>query len=72
MVTPAVHPVTINQLACMFEAAGRANSELSAAHRSKPRDPGVIEILRQRSREMNRAYDAARRRYKQQQKADQA
>ena len=68
MTAPA-QPVTLEQLARLFEAANRANSELSAALRAKPRDPDAIERLRQRSRALNSAYDAARRQHKRQQKA---
>lgn len=70
MTSPA-QPVTLEQLARLFEAANKANSELSAAHCDKPRDPDLIERLRQRSRALNSAYDAARRQYKRQQKAAQ-
>lgn len=62
---------TLEQLAMLFDAANKANSELSAAHCAKPRDRYLIERLRQRSRALNSAYDAARRKYKRQQKAAQ-
>lgn len=62
-------PVTLEQLARLFDAADRANSELSVAHCAKPRDRDLIERLRQRSRALNSAYDAARRQYKRQQKS---
>lgn len=64
-------PVTLEQLARLFEAANQANRDLDAARRAKPRDPEIIKILLQRSSELNSAYDAARRRYKRQQKAAQ-
>ena len=67
--TTKPQPITLEQLARLFEAANRANSELSAAHRAKPRDKDLIERLRQRSRALNSAYDAARRQHKRQQKA---
>lgn len=63
--------ITLEQLARLFEAANKANSELAAAHRAKPRDKDLIERLRQRSRALNSAYDAVRRQYKRQQKAAQ-
>ena len=68
MTAPAP-PVTLERLARLFEAANKSNSELSAAHCAKPRDPDLIERLRQRSRALNSAYDAARRQHKRQQKA---
>lgn len=63
--------ITLDQLARLFDAANRANSELAAAHRAKPRDPAAIERARQRSSALNSAYDAARRQHKRQQKAAQ-
>ena len=69
--TGLAQPVTLEQLARLFEAANKANSELSAAHRMKPRDPDLIERLRQRSRALNSAYDAARRQHKRQKRAAQ-
>jgi hypothetical protein len=68
MTAPA-QPVTLEQLARLFEAARQANSDLDAARRVKPSDPDAIERLRQRSRALNSAYDAARRQHKRQQKA---
>lgn len=63
-------PVTLEQLAMLFDAANKANSELSVAHRAKPRDPAAaIERARKRSSALNSAYDAARRQHKRQQKA---
>lgn len=62
-------PVTLEQLARLFDAANRANSELAAAHRMRPRDRDAIERARQRSSALNSAYDAARRQHKRQQKA---
>lgn len=62
---------TLEQLAMLFDAANRANSELAAAHRMRPRDRDLIERMRQRSRALNSAYDATRRQYKRQQKAAQ-
>jgi hypothetical protein len=68
--TPAAQPVTFEQLAKLYAAANLANSELATAMRAKPRDREVIEYLRQRSRELNSAYDAARRAHKKQQKSE--
>ena len=69
--TTKPQPITLEQLARLFDAANRANIELSVAHCAKPRDRDLIERLRQRSRALNSAYDAARRQYKRQQKAAQ-
>ena len=63
--------ITLDQLARLFEAANKANSELAAAHRAKPRDRDAIERARQRSSALNSAYDAAKRQYKRQKKAAQ-
>lgn len=68
MTAPA-QPVTLEQLARLFEAARQANSDLDAARKARPRDPDAIERLRQRSRALNSAYDAALRQHKRQQKA---
>lgn len=62
-------PVTTEHLAELYAAANKANSDLSKARCVKPRDPDAIERARQRSSALNSAYDAARRRYKRQQKA---
>lgn len=70
MTVPA-QTITLEQLARLFDAANRSNSELAAAHRAKPRDKDLIERMRQRSRALNSAYDATRRQYKRQQKAAQ-
>ena len=70
MTAPA-QPVMLDQLARLFDAANKANSELAAAHRAKPRDRDAIERARQRSSALNSAYDAAKRQYKRQQKAAQ-
>ena len=67
--TAKPQPITLEQLARLFEAANKANSELSAAHCAKPSDRDLVERLRQRSRALNSAYDAARRQHKRQQKA---
>jgi len=70
MTAPA-QPITLDQLARLFDAANKANSELAAAHRAKPRDRDAIERARQRSSALNSAYDAAKRQYKRQKKATQ-
>ncbi len=59
--------MTDEQLAHLYRAANQANSDLAAAYRSK--DKAMIGMLRDRSRELNSAYAAAKRRYKRQQKA---
>ena len=69
--TTKPQPITLDHLARLFDAANKANSELSAAHCAKPRDRDLIERLRQRSRALNSAYDAARRQHKRQTKAAQ-
>lgn len=63
--------ITLEQLARLFEAANRANSELAAAHRMRPSDRDAIERAHQRSSALNSAYDAAKRQHKRQQKATQ-
>ena len=70
MTAPA-QPITLDQLARLFDAANKANSELAAAHRAKPRDRDAIERASQRSSAPNSAYDAAKRQYKRQKKAAQ-
>ena len=67
--TTKPQPITLEQLARLFDAANRANSELSAARCAKPRDRDAVERARQRSSALNSAYDAARRQHKRQQKA---
>lgn len=67
--TTKPQPIPLEQLARLFDAANRANSELAAAHCAKPRDRDAIERARQRSSALNSAYDAAKRQYKRQQKA---
>ncbi len=59
--------ITIENLAQLYQAANQSNSDLSAALRS--RDAALIDMLKQRSRELNSAYADAKRRYKRQQKA---
>ena len=67
--TAKPQPITLEQMARLFDAANKANSELAAAHRAKPRDQDLIVRMRQRASAMNSAYDAAKRQYKRQQKA---
>lgn len=62
-------PVTTEHPAELYAAANKANSDLSKARCVKLRDPDAIERASQRSSAPNSAYGAARRRYKQQQKA---
>lgn len=62
-------PSSLDQLAELYAAANKANSDLSAAMRAKPRDLELVERMRQRSSELNSAYDAARRSFKRQQKS---
>ena len=69
--TAKPQPITLDQLARLFDAANKANSELASAHRTKPRDRDAIERARQRSSALNSAYDAARRQYKRQQRSAQ-
>ena len=69
--TAKPQPITLDQLARLFEAANKANSELAAAHRAKPRDRDTVERARQRSSALNSAYAAAKRQYKRQMKAAQ-
>ncbi len=61
--------MTDEQLAQLYQAANQANSDLAAAYRN--RDTAMIGMLRDRSRELNSAYAAAKRRYKRQQKSEQ-
>lgn len=65
----AAQPVTLDQLARLYADRNRANSDLSKAMCAKPRDLDLIERLRQRSRALNSAYDADRKKFKRQQKA---
>ena len=67
--TPAAQPITLDQLARLYAARNQANSELSKAHCAKPRDPDLIERMRQRAGALNGAYVQALKRYKRQQKA---
>ena len=67
--TTKPHLITLDQLSRLFDAANKANSELAAAHRAKPRDQDLIVRMRQRASALNSSYHAAKRQYKRQQKA---
>lgn len=60
--------VTLDQLARLYEARNKSNSQLSAA--IKVGEPGRIADSKAESRRLNSAYDAALRQYKRQQKAE--
>ena len=57
------------QLARLYQAANKANSNYAAALREKAPKP-VRESIKRTAAELNSAYDAARRQYKRQQKAE--
>lgn len=60
-------PLTLEQLAQLYQARNTANSALSRALRSK--DKARIEQAKAVARQLNTAYDAQLRRYKRQQKS---
>ena len=60
-------PVTLDQLARLYQARNEANSRMSAALRSK--DRALIQLATAEASNFNRAYDAAQRAFKRQQKA---
>lgn len=60
-------PVTIDQLARLYQARNEANGRMSAALRSK--DKAAIALAKQAASDLNHAYDDARKAYKRQQKA---
>ena len=60
-------PVTIDQLARLYQARNEANKRMSQAMRSK--DAALIRLATAEAGNFNRAYDAAQRAYKRQQKA---
>lgn len=62
-------PISVEQLARLYDARNRANSELSKAHNTKPRDPDLVVRMRQRASALNGAYNSALKQYKRQQKA---
>lgn len=60
--------VTIGQLARLYEARNKANSNLASSIKSG--DAGRIANTKAESRRLNMAYEDARRQYKRQQKAE--
>lgn len=60
--------ITIDQLARLYQARNDANGRMSAALRSK--DQELIRLAKQDSANWNKAYDAARKQLKRQQKAE--
>lgn len=59
-------PVTLDQLARLYQARNEANGRMSAALRSK--DTNIIRLAKEDAGRWNRAYDDARKAYKRQQK----
>ena len=62
-------PVTLDQLARLYQARNDANRRMSQAMRSK--DPTLIRPAKEDATRWNHAYDDARKAYKRQQKAAQ-
>ena len=62
-------PVTIDQLARLYQARNEANGRMSAALRSKDKD--AIAAAKAEATRLNHAYDDAHRAYKRQQKTAQ-
>ena len=62
-------PVTLDQLARLYQARNEANKRMSTALRSKGANP--IRLDKEDATRWNYAYDDARKAYKKQQKADQ-
>ena len=60
-------PVTLDQLARIYQARNAANKRMSQAMRSK--DDVLIRLATAEASNFNRTYDDARRKFKQQQKA---
>ena len=60
--------VSLDQLARLYAARNEANGRMSAALRSK--DQTLIQLAKQDSANWNKAYDAARKQLKRQQKAE--
>ena len=60
-------PVTIDQLARLYQARNEANKRMSQAMRGK--DATLIRLAKEDARRWNQAYDAAQRAFKRQQKA---
>ena len=61
-------PITLDQLARLYRARNDANRRMSQAMRSK--DAALIRLATAEASNFNRAYDAAQRAYKRQQKSE--
>ena len=59
--------ITLDRLARLYQARNEANKRMSQAMRSK--DKALIRLATAEASNFNRAYDAAQRAYKRQQKA---
>lgn len=66
MVDKDTQPVTQEQLARLYHARNEANKRMSQAMRAK--DKAVIQLAKQEATNWNKAYDAAFKQYKKQQK----
>lgn len=65
--TQASQPVTLDQLARIYRARNEANKRMSQALRTK--DKTLVKLATDEASNFNRAYNAAHRQYKRQQKA---
>lgn len=65
--TAAAQPITTEQLARIYQARNEANKRMSQALRTK--DEMLVRIATDEASNFNRAYNAALRQYKRQQKA---
>ena len=65
--TQASQPVTLDQLARIYRARNEANKRMSQALRTK--DKTLVKLATDEASNFNRAYNAALRQYKRQQKA---
>lgn len=65
--TEAPQPVTLDQLARLYRARNEANKRMSQALRT--RDKTLVKLATDEASNFNRAYAAALRRHKRQQKA---
>lgn len=65
--TAELNQVTLDQLALLYQARNEANRRMSQALRTK--DLQLIHLATQEASNFNRAYNAALRQYKRQQKA---
>lgn len=65
--TQASQPVTLDQLARLYAARNEANKRMSQALRTK--DKTLVKLATDEASNFNRAYNAALRQYKRQQKA---